>query len=277
MGIKLNTALGGSITLEPTNTANNVTVNLPVLDNGIIVTANALGNVGIGTDSPSATLDVRSSSNPRILLNNISATSNDTTDVDITTFAGTTPFWSRLNLNGSQVIFKTFNTERMRISADTLVLRGGVTNANGTGITFPATQNSSGNANTLDDYEEGFWTPGIGGNATYVNQLGRYTKIGNKVFIECFVEISSKGTGSGDDIFGLPFITNPAAGPLGTVAVGFYSNSITAFSYLSATIGQNGTAINLRFVAAGGGGGMGAPNFFQNGTAIFLSGHYTVP
>jgi hypothetical protein len=58
MGIKLNTALGGSITLEPTNTANNVTVNLPVIDNGSIVTANASGNVGIGTSSPATRLDV---------------------------------------------------------------------------------------------------------------------------------------------------------------------------------------------------------------------------
>jgi hypothetical protein len=58
MGIKLNTALGGSITLEPTNTANNVTVNLPVLDNGSIVVSNASGNVGIGTNSPARRLDI---------------------------------------------------------------------------------------------------------------------------------------------------------------------------------------------------------------------------
>ena len=62
MGIKLNTALGGSITLEPTNTANNVTVNLPVIANGSIVTANASGNVGIGTDSPTQKLTIANGS-----------------------------------------------------------------------------------------------------------------------------------------------------------------------------------------------------------------------
>jgi hypothetical protein len=34
--------------------------------------------------------------------------------------------------------------------------------ASGSGISFPATQSASTNANTLDDYEEGTWTPTIG-------------------------------------------------------------------------------------------------------------------
>jgi hypothetical protein len=36
----------------------------------------------------------------------------------------------------------------------------------GAGIQFPATQVSSADANTLDDYEEGTWTPTIGGSST---------------------------------------------------------------------------------------------------------------
>lgn len=32
-------------------------------------------------------------------------------------------------------------------------------------IVFPATQNASSNANTLDDYEEGTWTPTVGSSA----------------------------------------------------------------------------------------------------------------
>ena len=50
-------------------------------------------------------------------------------------------------------------------------------------IAFPATQNASSDPNTLDDYEEGSWTPGItfGGAAvgvTYASQTGQYTKVG---------------------------------------------------------------------------------------------------
>ena len=51
-------------------------------------------------------------------------------------------------------------------------------------IVFPATQVSSAGVNTLDDYEEGSWTPSVGGTASYntggLARVGRYTKLGNK-------------------------------------------------------------------------------------------------
>jgi len=72
------------------------------------------------------------------------------------------------------------------------------------GITFPATQVASADANTLDDYEEGTWTPSVGGTATYSIQLGRYTKIGNIVHVE-FMLTSNGGAGASNAITGLPF------------------------------------------------------------------------
>jgi hypothetical protein len=80
------------------------------------------------------------------------------------------------------------------------------------GITFPATQVASAGANTLDDYEEGTWTPSFTGSTTnptvsYNVQTGKYTKIGRLVTAS-FVCIAS-GTpsgGSGDILIsGLPF------------------------------------------------------------------------
>ena len=65
----------------------------------------------------------------------------------------------------------------------TLALDSAVPNA-GTGITFPATQSASSNANTLDDYEEGTFA---GGSITGVNltslslNYGYYTKVGRLV------------------------------------------------------------------------------------------------
>jgi len=79
-------------------------------------------------------------------------------------------------------------------------------------IQFPATQNASSNANTLDDYEEGTFTPGVtfGGasvGVTYTgNNSGTYTKIGRLVYITGNLEISNKGSSTGDaQITGLPF------------------------------------------------------------------------
>jgi hypothetical protein len=72
-------------------------------------------------------------------------------------------------------------------------------------LAFPSTQSSSANVNTLDDYEEGTWTPTVGGSATYSTQLGTYTKIGRVVFIVFFMQITTLGTGSNNTVSGLPF------------------------------------------------------------------------
>jgi len=53
------------------------------------------------------------------------------------------------------------------------------------GVKFPAAQYSSADPNTLDDYEEGTFTPTLRGTtAGEVNFYGYYTKIGNVVFIK---------------------------------------------------------------------------------------------
>jgi hypothetical protein len=59
-------------------------------------------------------------------------------------------------------------------------------NLTGGQIVFPATQNASSDANTLDDYEEGAWTPTISGSSsgtvTTGTRYGSYTKIGRMVY-----------------------------------------------------------------------------------------------
>jgi len=80
-------------------------------------------------------------------------------------------------------------------------------------IKFPVSPNASADPNTLDDYEEGSWTPVIGGNGgtsgqTYTAQVGRYVKIGKMVIVQFRAILSAKGiiTGSAE-IQGLPFNT----------------------------------------------------------------------
>ena len=82
----------------------------------------------------------------------------------------------------------------------------------GTGITFPATQNPSSNANTLDDYEEGTWTPILTASSpptgvTYNAQGGTYTKVGRMVTIVAGLNIASTGSGGSGElrVSGLPF------------------------------------------------------------------------
>lgn len=122
--------------------------------------------------------------------------------------------------------------ERLRINSNgALVLAGGATAADGVGIAFPATQSASSNANALDDYEEGTWTPTYlgettAGSTTYTTQLGKYTKIGNVVY--CNMQLSwSAASGTGYiNIGGLPF--SAVSGSLGTTNTTMpYMNNIT--------------------------------------------------
>ncbi len=75
-------------------------------------------------------------------------------------------------------------------------------------IVFPATQNPSTNANTLDDYEEGTWTPTptsltVVGTPTYA---GKYTKIGNLVFATITItSTTTTASNLGNTSFTLPF------------------------------------------------------------------------
>jgi hypothetical protein len=82
------------------------------------------------------------------------------------------------------------------------------------GITFPATQVPSADANTLDDYEEGTWTPAISGETTagtYTYEAartgGRYVKVGRQVTYWGVVRIATITTaGTGNLLItGLPF------------------------------------------------------------------------
>ena len=81
--------------------------------------------------------------------------------------------------------------------------------ASGAGITFPATQSASSNANTLDDYEEGTWTPvatAQTGSLTAYASSGTYTKVGRLVYLSGTVTITTAGTASGVMfIAGYPF------------------------------------------------------------------------
>jgi hypothetical protein len=106
-------------------------------------------------------------------------------------------------------------------------------NLTGGQITFPATQSASADANTLDDYEEGTWTPTVVTNSgtatTYSDLVGNYTKIGNLVYVRGSVRPSNGtfGAGSSCKIGGLPFSGTTSAPRGGTISGVNSSNYIT--------------------------------------------------
>jgi hypothetical protein len=73
----------------------------------------------------------------------------------------------------------------------------------GAGITFPATQSASTDANTLDDYEEGTWTP-TSPTATFSSATGQYVKVGQMVTVS-FRCVFNAITNSNQATISLPF------------------------------------------------------------------------
>jgi hypothetical protein len=120
----------------------------------------------------------------------------------------------------NNLIFFSSSTERARIpstggiqSVNSISVGNATPSTSGAGITFPATQSASSDANTLDDYEEGTWTPAINGitSVAYTQQIGNYIKIGKQV--TCFARLLVSGTGSGVPVTvtGLPFTSASAS------------------------------------------------------------------
>jgi len=97
------------------------------------------------------------------------------------------------------------------------------------GIEFPATQVASSNVNTLDDYEEGTYTPTVtasSGTFTTVSAVGKYTKVGNVVVAQIRATLTAIGTAVSTLRVTLPFT---AAADNYSAGSGFESAS-TAFA-----------------------------------------------
>lgn len=154
------------------------------------------------------------------------------------------------------------------------------------GITFPA---QSSDANALDYYAEGSFTPGLtfatpGTLATVAGaaNAGRYTRIGNRVFFDLDLDLSTLtlGTASGDlHITGLPFAAASAAP--GSLSVGYHTAQLTyaaSRTYISAQViagqqylilSQHGTGVATSNLAVGQVTG-------GSGIRIQISGSYRV-
>ena len=129
------------------------------------------------------------------------------------TRSGATITQAALNAStGGNVYQKINNTTVTDVSSTGIAVTGLVDISASTSgqIKFPATQNASANANTLDDYEEGTWTPAFttftSGSVSYSTQSGSYTKVGNSVLVRGSIILNGISSPTGDvGISGLPF------------------------------------------------------------------------
>jgi hypothetical protein len=116
---------------------------------------------------------------------------------------------------GGAEAFRVDSSGRLLVGTTSATANGGVLELSG-GITFPATVVAASNANTLDDYEEGTFTPiyspqtGSFTTLPYGSlQDGYYVKIGKFVFFTLVIVTTGTlnlGSASGElSVGGLPF------------------------------------------------------------------------
>tara|TARA_Y100001951_G_C11158427_1_gene193337 strand:- start:55 stop:630 length:576 start_codon:yes stop_codon:yes gene_type:complete len=125
---------------------------------------------------------------------------------------------------------------------------GDLTVASGHGIDFSATSDASGMQNELlDDYEEGTWTPELGGSsgsfdATYSHQNGFYTKVGRMVYAHGQIIVNNTPTTASGElrVKNFPFTASSSAQHLGIV--GFYNNFTSQTDQASVSIDIDGAA-----------------------------------
>ncbi len=292
----------GSLYLSPASTTRAVVSAKGLLvdytsDSGLSGTGNAIfsGSVGIGTSSPTGAKLESAGIGALIGIKQNATGSTCYYRLDNTVETGGKTW--RLGYTGASGIptFSLYNqTDNVLcwLSDASGNLGLGVTPDNSynaclqlkSGITFPATQVASSNVNTLDDYEEGNWTPVIGGNTgatgqTYTTQVGRYVKIGKQVFVTAMITLSAKGTFSGATytcITGLPFVATSVDFNAG---VDYYVNLSTAIVnaggyvaggtntiYLTASTGATTYLIATGF----------SQSYVQDNTTIYCTATYFV-
>ena len=148
------------------------------------------------------------------------------------------------------------------------------------GIGFPATQVASADPNTLDDYEEGTWTPtlrdGLGGTGTLSEAYGKYTKIGRSVFVQVHTTISStSGLTSNQYLYigGAPF----TCASLNSTNLSSPNFSGVPFSgYVVTTIANNQAEFSFSKVTSNATATPHLVSDFATGDVIQFSGWYMV-
>ena len=248
-------------------------------------------NVGIGTSSPSSKLTISSTTGTaEDLISLESAYSNPSGNKGILWTDGGNNL-GRLAVQytgptasmtfGSLYNSGSNNTELMRLDGAGYLLIGKTSaTANGgdlqvsSGITFPATQVAKSDANTLDDYEEGTWTPALGsGVTTYSTRNGVYTKIGRQVTVFFDIAVTTTTATGNMEIIGLPF-AQASGNPIATGSFLPDGLDLPANTVSLSIVGTSGGSSTLRPFAASDNGGLSQVQY-ETGVAFTLYGAIT--
>ena len=153
---------------------------------------------------------------------------------------------------------KTYVGALGNVVEDTSPQLGADLDMNDNALVFPGTYAAGPGSTSLDDYEEGTWTPVVsfGGNSVSVTfsagwQGGVYTKIGNLVTVSTMVILTSNGSSTGNvKISGMPFTNQNAVAH--TTCAAFFASSVSFANQMMVTMERNSTAVDWKEMAEDG-------------------------
>jgi hypothetical protein len=233
------------------------------------------GDVGIGTTTPAAKLEVYESIRPALRLNG-NGNNAVGTEYGAIEFYNRDPSGIGASVQASMVVESTQSTgagaDIMIGSSDgSYALSEKLRILSSGGITF---NGDTAAANALDDYEEGTWTPTVSSgitSITYGTNTGTYTKVGNLVTFECILELTAGTLDAGDLKFGgMPF---NAVGTLSAALFGLSANVGLANSCLPV---MRILSIDIRCYVSGSGTTYKGTDLTSGLINLRLAGSYTV-
>jgi hypothetical protein len=146
-------------------------------------------------------------------------------------------------------------------------------------IPFPAAQNASADANTLDDYEEGTWTPQLDqGASTNIGKTviyASYVKIGKLVFFNLRLDITAAGTSGSAVTATLPITAAAATATI--IGAGSYFDAAGGAQLMWAGFCRMSSTTQVDVVvdtSNANSWGVSPAAAAASGDALFLSGHY---
>lgn len=174
-------------------------------------------------------------------------------------------------------MLKTVGFPSTRTGDQTIVNGNLVIGTAGKGIDFSADPSAPGmTSELLDDYEEGTWTPTLGGGWTGFSE-GRYTKVGNLVYVYgAFDAVTALNAGSTTTISGLPFTStqNPPSGAGFAGPVSYFGSLATNVLHLQCYVARNSSNIGFTSMTAAGTTATNNPAIFGNGATIYFAATY---
>jgi hypothetical protein len=207
----------------------------------------------------------------------ITTNARDTSIIGIGSTSGTTTI---LNDNGVGTSYDPSNTDALYLNGD--ITKGWFARIYRYGLRLGPYVNGLGDketdVNTLDNYQEGTFTPIIigsstTGSTTYATQTGVYTLIGNRCYFDITLVYSASTATGNLRINGLPFTSTANESSLVVRSAGL---TLTAGNMLQAYTFPSTTQIILHQMPTGGGTPATVPVAGNTAGTIKVSGSYPI-